>query len=167
MYNTVWTSVGAFLVLYFSSYTYNCCHYNFLFVNNCFKEQLIEKIRLRKKSSKYISSFQLLCAFETFQHLHWEKEVWDDPSLHLGTKWYVWERKGTILQLQLNITYTPMFQNRCCLLQLIRSACIPFQIPREKNVICLGKDKILLNNTNMQWNKIGSLSDRVIFWRFC
>lgn len=53
MCNMIWTSAGASLVLYSCSYAYNYRHYNFLLLNKCFTD----KINLRKKSSKYISSF--------------------------------------------------------------------------------------------------------------
>lgn len=41
------------LVLYSCSYTYNYHHYNFFLLNKCFTD----KINLKKKSSKYTSSF--------------------------------------------------------------------------------------------------------------
>lgn len=145
MCNTVWTSVGASLVLHSCSYTYNYHHYNFLLVNNCFIEQLIDKRSLRKKSSKYLSSFQFgyhVCfGYQIFQHLHWGGEVQDGPSLlHLGIKCYMREKNNTVLQL--NITSVPVFQNRCYLLQLIRSACIPFHITKEKMCFVWGDIKI-------------------------
>lgn len=92
MCKVVWTSAGTSLVLYSCSYTHN-----FLLVNNCFIEHLINKTSLRKMSSKYISSFQLgyhVCfRHQTFQHLHWEGEVQDGPSvLHRDIKWYIWEK---------------------------------------------------------------------------
>lgn len=148
MCNTVWTSAGAFLVLYSCSCACNYRHYNFCLVNKCFIEQLTDKTSLRKKSSKYINSFQLgyhVCfGHQTFHHLHWEGEVQDGPSVlhHLGIKWYVWERNNTVLQVQLNITSAPMFQNRCYLLELTTSTCIPFQIPKEKIYFVWGEIKI-------------------------
>jgi len=102
--NTVWTSAEASLVFYRFTYTCNYSHYNLLLANNCFIEQLKDKRSLRKKSSKYVSSSQFCyhvhCRYQTFQHLHWEGDVQDDPSvLHLGIKWQIWERNNTVLQL--------------------------------------------------------------------